>query len=234
MTIRYLMFDFFGTLVQYQDGVIGNPVSRSLRFLHEIDLPLDASAFSIRWQQVWDEIDQEARSTLREVHMHEGARRFFKALGRSPSEADVQTFVTRYIEDWNEGVVDIAGLDRLLATIDLDASIVSNTFYPPLVPAHVTRLGLEHRFDRIHTSIDHGFRKPHPSIYRAALDAAGVAAHEVLFVGDNPACDYDGPRRMGMRAVLVAAEPREGVPDAHRIQHIVELRRWLDEHADAP
>jgi putative hydrolase of the HAD superfamily len=228
MTIRHLMFDFFGTMVHYRDGVVGNPVGRSLGFLRERGIDLDDAKFAARWQRAMDDIDREARATLREVHMHEGARRFLHGVGHEPDEATVAAFVVRYIDDWNEGVVDIAGLDRLLASIDLAASIVSNTFYPPLVPGHLARLGLRQRFAHVHTSIDHGYRKPHESIYRAALETAGVGASDVLFVGDNPACDYHGPRRLGMEAVLVSSQPCEGVPDRHRIPHIHALRGWLE------
>jgi len=232
LTIRYLMFDFFGTLVHYRDGVVGNPVDRSLAFLRERGLVLDAAAFATRWHGVWDEIDREARETLREVHMHEGARRFFRRLDHDVDDAAVEDFVALYIDDWNEGVVDIAGLDRLLASIDLDASIVSNTFYPPLVPGHVSRLRLDGRFKCIHTSVEHGYRKPHPSIYRAALDAAGVPAADVLFVGDNPDCDYHGPRSVGMQAVLVSDVPRDEVSEGHRIPHIHELGEWIKDRDD--
>jgi putative hydrolase of the HAD superfamily len=225
--VRYLMFDFFGTLVHYRDGVVGNPVARSLAVLRARGLACDAAEFATRWQRVWDEIDLEARTTLREVHMHEGARRFFRGLGHDADDAAIATFVATYIEDWNEGVVDVEGLHELLVAVDLDASIVSNTFYPPLVPGHVERLRLGHRFDHIHTSIDHGYRKPHPSIYRSALEAAGVPANEVLFVGDNPDCDYHGPRRLGMQAVLVSAQPCAGVPEHDRIVRVSDLDAWL-------
>jgi len=228
-TVRYLLFDFFGTLVHYRDGVVGNPVERSLALLQARGLQLGAEEFAVRWQRVWEEIDGEASVSLREVHMHEGARRFFHGLGHDADETAIAGFVAGYIEDWNQGVVAVEGLHELLGALDLGASIVSNTFYPPLVPGHVERLRLSHRFERILTSIDHGYRKPHASIYQAALDAARVPAAEVLFVGDNPACDYHGPLRMGMQAVLVSTQPCEGVPERDRIARLNDLDAWLRE-----
>jgi putative hydrolase of the HAD superfamily len=227
MRVSHLLFDFFGTLVHYRDGVVGNPVTRSLQFLDDLGVPLDAEVFTTRWHAVWDDIDRAASTTLREVHMHDGAKRFFRDLGHPADEATIAAFVASYIDDWNEGVVDIEGLPAMLRTLDVPASIVSNTFYPPLVPGHVARLGLRERFAYVHTSIDHGYRKPHASIYEAALDAAGVDAAEVLFVGDNPDCDYHGPRRAGMRAVLVSPCQRDGIPETHRIGHVLELCDWL-------
>lgn len=228
MTVRHVFFDFFGTLVHYRDGVAGNPVARSLAFLGARGIALDAAALTARWQSVWDDIDREASASLREVHMHESARRLFSELGVEVDEETVAGFVARYIDDWNEGVAPVDGLHGTLARIDAPASIVSNTYYPPLVPAHVERLGLTARFERIVTSIDHGWRKPHDSIYRAALDAAGVAAADALFVGDNPLCDYHGPRRLGMRAVLIATRPQAGVREDDRIGRLADLRAWID------
>jgi len=48
-----------------------------------------------------------------------------------------------------------------------------------------------------------GCMKPDPRIYELVLEAAGVPASRILFVGDTPAADIDGPRRAGMRAMHI-------------------------------
>jgi putative hydrolase of the HAD superfamily len=53
------------------------------------------------------------------------------------------------------------------------------------------------------SSSEHGFMKPHPSIFEAALAQANVAAEESLMVGDSLTHDIEGARRVGMRGVLV-------------------------------
>jgi putative hydrolase of the HAD superfamily len=50
---------------------------------------------------------------------------------------------------------------------------------------------------------EHGFMKPNPSIFRAALERAGVEPHEALMVGDSVSQDVEGAARAGMRGVLV-------------------------------
>ena len=54
----------------------------------------------------------------------------------------------------------------------------------------------------------HGWTKPHESIFRAALDALGVAADEAAMVGDSPEDDIEGARALGIRAFLVDRENR--------------------------
>jgi putative hydrolase of the HAD superfamily len=76
--------------------------------------------------------------------------------------------------------------------------------------------GIAGRVDTVVFSSEVGRRKPAPELYRAALDRLGVPAGEALHVGDRVAEDFDGPRRLGMRAVICAALARrpagDGVP----------------------
>jgi putative hydrolase of the HAD superfamily len=53
------------------------------------------------------------------------------------------------------------------------------------------------------SSSEHGFMKPHPSIFAAALQLVDVQPHEAMMVGDSVKQDVDGALAAGMRAVLV-------------------------------
>ena len=53
------------------------------------------------------------------------------------------------------------------------------------------------------SSAQHGYCKPHPSIFEAALAQAGVRAAESLMVGDSLTHDVEGARAVGMRGVLL-------------------------------
>ncbi len=61
------------------------------------------------------------------------------------------------------------------------------------------------------SSSDHGFLKPHPSIFHAALQMVKVPAAASLMVGDNVRQDIEGALAVGMRAVLLR---RDEVPHA--------------------
>jgi HAD superfamily hydrolase (TIGR01549 family) len=52
-----------------------------------------------------------------------------------------------------------------------------------------------------------GSEKNTANIYRLAIERAGCAPHEIVMLGDNPTRDYDVPRGLGLRAVLVARFP---------------------------
>jgi putative hydrolase of the HAD superfamily len=53
------------------------------------------------------------------------------------------------------------------------------------------------------SSSEHGYLKPHPSIFESALKLLGVAAAESVMVGDSLLHDIEGARRVGMRGILV-------------------------------
>ena len=58
------------------------------------------------------------------------------------------------------------------------------------------------------SSSEHGFMKPHPSIFAAALQLLNVPPADALMVGDSVRQDVDGALAVGMRAVLVDREGR--------------------------
>ena len=62
------------------------------------------------------------------------------------------------------------------------------------------------------SSSEHGFMKPHPSIFEAALTVLGVSARESVMVGDSLAHDIEGARRIGMRGVLLRRSSHISAP----------------------
>ena len=80
-------------------------------------------------------------------------------------------------------------------------------------------------FDVAVSSVEHGYMKPHRSIFEAALRAVQVRPAEAVMVGDSLTHDIDGARRLGMRGILVARSgaPPAAPPDVPVIQSLREL-----------
>jgi len=113
--------------------------------------------------------------------------------------------------------------------------LVSNTLWAPaLHDRDLERFGLhDHLPVRVYSSVA-GVIKPHPGIYRKALDALNVAPAEAVFVGDRLDVDIAGPQKIGMRAVLVDSPYRTESPDAEikpdgQIKMLDDLPALLDE-----
>ena len=64
------------------------------------------------------------------------------------------------------------------------------------------------------SSAEHGYMKPHRSIFDAALEKAGVPASDAVMVGDSLKHDIEGARAAGMQAVLLrrSGEMPPGLP----------------------
>jgi putative hydrolase of the HAD superfamily len=68
-------------------------------------------------------------------------------------------------------------------------------------------------------SSEHGWLKPHRSIFDEALRRAGMRAHESLMVGDSLKADVQGALAAGMQAVLLrrSGEIPADLPDGARV-----------------
>lgn len=118
---------------------------------------------------------------------------------------------------------------RLLRARRLRLAICSNAPFPAeMMHRQVAGLGLTPLVDAVVFSSDIGRRKPAPELYLAALDRLGVAPHEALYVGDRPREDYEGPVRVGMRAVLCQALARAPIPPGvPSIETLAQLPAYL-------
>jgi len=96
---------------------------------------------------------------------------------------------------------DVAPVLRELAARGLKIGLISNSHRP--LTSFQQHFELEGLITAAVSSSEHGYMKPHPSIFTAAMMLAGVQASESMMVGDSLAHDIDGARRVGMRGVLV-------------------------------
>ena len=79
-------------------------------------------------------------------------------------------------------------------------------------------LDVAHLIDAVVTSLDVGFRKPHPAMYEAGLRLAGCAASACVMVGDSEIDDIQPAVSLGMRAIRVAIEtPPPATSAAHAV-----------------
>lgn len=112
----------------------------------------------------------------------------------------------------------------------LRTAVASNAPFPPEMMHRQARLtGIAVRVDAVVFSSEVGRRKPAPELYQAALDRLGVLAADALYVGDRQVEDFDGPGRLGMRAVVCTALARRPVGDGvPTIAGLGELAAWME------
>jgi len=101
---------------------------------------------------------------------------------------------------------DVPEVLRELHQSGLKIGLISNT--QRCLASFQTHFALEGLFSVAVSSSDHGYMKPHPSIFEAALRAVDVEPEDAVMVGDSLEHDVEGARRLGMRGILVARSGR--------------------------
>lgn len=104
--------------------------------------------------------------------------------------------------------------------------VVSNFMVRDGIEELLEQHGASRYFDCVVTSIREGWRKPHPSIYKAALDRLGAEASETVFVGDDYINDFVTPAGLGMKPFFLdrygkRPEVKDSVPDFYRLEKLL-------------
>jgi FMN phosphatase YigB (HAD superfamily) len=192
----------------------------------------------------WEEVWRRDATAVTQEPTTDFVARALKQLGLMPApvvlaaftDAILETSVyTAKVEPPEPGMPEaLAGLRQL----GLRLGCVSNAFMgAKVLHSIMEERGLGQHLEMTISSCEFGWRKPHPSIYEAAVAKMGVANDEVIFVGDRVEQDVVGPAKLGMRSVLTLQyrqeDPEAGAvkPDAV-IAHLSELpevaRRMLE------
>jgi putative hydrolase of the HAD superfamily len=104
---------------------------------------------------------------------------------------------------------DVAPVLRELARRGVKIGLISNSHRS--LSSFEEHFELEGLISAAVSSSEHGYLKPHPSIFEAALQLAGVRAEESMMVGDSLLHDIEGALQVGMRGVLV--HRGDGLPE---------------------
>jgi putative hydrolase of the HAD superfamily len=118
---------------------------------------------------------------------------------------------------------DVAPALRALAGRGLKIGLISNSHR--CLASFQQHFELEGLISAALSSSEHGYLKPHPSIFEAAMKLAGVEPEASVMVGDSLTHDIHGARGAGMRAILVhrADTPPPVATDVPVIRDLSEL-----------
>jgi putative hydrolase of the HAD superfamily len=127
--------------------------------------------------------------------------------------SDPSTFVV--FEGGRELLADLRGHG-------LKVGVVSN--WSSRLPKLLGDLGLAEQIDFVLCSAVERLEKPDPQIFQKALRLAGVRPDEALHVGDDWEKDMLGPRRVGIRSILVDHACDADPTHVPRVNDLTELR----------
>ena len=243
--IQAVLFDLGGTLLHYEQ-----PPEYSFEAINMLGLRAfltvttraggivpDAELAMRAVSRVAAAMEAKAARTQHASTAEEAIREGLEAIGVQLKPKVWEAGLAAYYAAISATVKPVAGDVRsVLAQLtaqNRSLGLVSNTLWSPAMhDADLERFGLLKYLPVRVYSHDVAVVKPHPSIYRQALDRLDVAPAEAAFVGDRLAVDIAGPQKIGMRAILVASPFRtenssEIRPDA-RIKTLDELPALLE------
>ena len=228
-----MLFDLFDTLLLLESQETYYPPS--LRKLHEflvengVNVPFED--FSKVYFEVRDKFYSESRESLEEPHFNV---RVSQTLHRFGYDFDVSDPVVvgatmafaeefmRYVS-LDKDALDV--LEKLHGKYKL--GLISNFAIPECGWKLLDKFGLKRFFDVAVISGEINQRKPSPEIFQRALKALGVKASMAIFVGDMLDLDVMGPKKVGMKTVLINRRPVEENADAKPDKVITRLRELL-------
>lgn len=107
-------------------------------------------------------------------------------------------------------------------------AVVTNTHDLHLVPRLLVEHGMARYVGPTVLSVEVGSRKPHPGIFREAIDRVGVGASRSVFVGDSYVPDYVGPTRVGLAALLIDPASSADIPEDRRLASVLDVADRLE------
>lgn len=136
-------------------------------------------------------------------------RRFkdtFVELGMEP-EGIYEVFETEFVEICpTKGNLMPGAMDALNHFhLNFQQHIITNGF-KETQGVKMRTSGIHHFFNTLTNSEDTGFQKPHPEIFRIAMQSAGATVENSLMIGDNYEADVLGAYALGMKCVFYNPE----------------------------
>ncbi len=247
--MRYpvVLFDLFRTVVLYREGTATNQVHQAdwraamlrlaPRFLAAAP-GLEVEAFLDALVTATDQIASERGSEMREIAIEARYARALASLGIS-DDGTAARLAAVQVDAQMEGTTVPAGHHSLLASLarNRKLALVSNFDHAGSLHSMLARHQLERYFSTVVISIEQGRRKPHPEIFRAALDALGASADEALHVGDSFGPDVKGAQAAGIDVAWINPShkpvPQGAEPPTYEIATLTDIAEIIDPDAEA-
>lgn len=223
---RAVLFDFGGTLFDYAD-LAGAQMESLEAFAREIGLAATTTELARAHRAATASAFRDYLPRPYYLHRDffaDAVRGMARQLGAELDDAQLERWFAiqheRRARDFRlrPGVVDTLASLRARG---LHLGIVSNIDEDDLHHL-IDRGALREHFDSLLSSEAAGSCKPDPRIFALALERAGCAPEEALFVGDSLPADVAGANQAGMRSVLLWHRDDKPPPaDRARPRHVI-------------
>ena len=212
MKVDAILFDLFNTLVLIEnDDAYYLPSLRKLHdFLVKNDVRIPFEDFFNAYLKVRDKLYEDSAESLEEPHFNIRVCRTLQKFGYKL--ADSHPIVTGATQAFSGEFVKYVQLDKDAIYVlrklhgKYKLGLISNLSISESALEILDKFGLSRFFDVVLISGAINKRKPSHEIFERALKALDVKAEKAVFVGDTPQLDIEGPKSVGLKAILVQRE----------------------------
>jgi putative hydrolase of the HAD superfamily len=216
--LKAVLFDMGSTLIEFEnatwDVLARLSTEKGYEFLKEKNATVpDFDDFSKALYEAFAEARAEIEENLNELKFEKVILEFFRTLNLGTSDGIYRTFLEVYYKPITDQLTLIDGAEDVLKHFKekgLKIGLVSNTIFPGKYHLReLKRFGLYPYLDAHLFSSDIGVRKPHPKIFKLALEELEVDGSEAVFVGDRLKEDVGGAQDVGMKGILKYHQGRD-------------------------
>jgi putative hydrolase of the HAD superfamily len=208
MTIRGILFDLYGTLIDINTDESLEEIYRGIaHFLTYHGIYLHRGEVRDRYWEILRHQKEESREEHSEIDVEDIWNTFLKNEGAEPltirrnlaltlaqlfrgiSRTRLQLYpeVKRVLDELRRGYL---------------LGIISDA-QPCYALPEMRAVGLEGYFDPVIISAPRGYRKPDPRLWGEALRIMKLNPYQVIYVGNDIYRDVFGAQRVGMRTILL-------------------------------
>ena len=200
MAIKAVTFDAYGTLLRNEDLML---IPRRIVADHGLSVSIDDVLRT--WIDLYFEATQQLPfRTLREIQ----GQILPRVLRQFAVPADAAPYVDLFFQVTTKVELYPETLEVLNALGHVRSAIVSNADHE-----HLATWNFEWPVQLIVISEAVRAYKPHPLVFRRALEQLSLQPHEVLHVGDSEVDDVKGAKAAGLRVAWLNRTGRSRRPD---------------------
>jgi putative hydrolase of the HAD superfamily len=205
MQIKGVFFDLYGTLLIYNDmpAAWSSWLATFYECLKNYGLKLSINSFAQHCDGFFEETEPIHQNDNLTVFEHRILRLCTK-LNLNITTEGIQSTAYSLVNTWQKFVTLDPNTIPVLTKLrkDKKLALITNFDHPPHVYEVLSKLNLDNYFNSIVISSEIGVKKPHPDIFKYALEKTMLDNKDVIYIGDSRE-DIEGGFASGIRPLII-------------------------------
>jgi putative hydrolase of the HAD superfamily len=210
MTIKGLLFDLYGTLIDIETDEGMEEIYRSIsHFLNYHGIYLHRWEMKDRYYEIMKQQKEDRNETHPEINVEAIWNTLLRQEGMeaSPACQELATTLAQLYRGISRKRLQLyPGVKKTLDELrsEYPLALVSDA-QPCFAMPEIKTVGLEGYFDPVIISAYYGFRKPDPRLTEMALASLKLLPSEVIYIGNDMYRDIYGATRIGIKTIFFAS-----------------------------